>query len=92
MASLADFVVCAGVISSSASGTITLKNTQIQAGDVVVAFSASAVGTVSFAKAILTAGQVVFSNTIADGSLSAVATTFNYIIVRQSNATGVYSV
>jgi molybdopterin biosynthesis enzyme len=92
MASLADFVVCAGVITSTASGTITLKNTQIQASDVIVVFSGSAVGTVSYAKAILTAGQVVFSNSDAAGALLAVATSFNYLIVRQSNATGTYSV
>ena len=92
MASLADFVVCAGVITSTASGTITLKNTEIQATDVVLVSSTSAVGTASYPKAIATAGEVVFTNTDVAGALVAVATGFNYIIVRTTNAYGVYSV
>jgi hypothetical protein len=98
MASLGDFVVCAGR-GTLAGGTLTIKNSEIQASDCVIAQRTSGLGSAfvcgSNFVGVATAGQVKFDSLDLASPSALVATdvsTFAYIIVRQSNAYGVYSV
>jgi hypothetical protein len=98
MASLADFVVCAGR-GTLAGGTLTIKNSEIQASDCVIAQRTTGEGATFVAGSnfvgVATAGQVKFDSLTLANPSALVATdtsTFAYIIVRQTNAYGVYSV
>jgi hypothetical protein len=97
MASLADFVVCAGR-GTLVGGTLTIKNTEIQAGDCVIAQRTSGLGSTFVCGTnfvgVATAGQVKFDSLDLANPSALVATdtsTLAYIIVRQTNAYGVYS-
>ena len=97
MASLGDFVVCAGR-GTLVGGTLTIKNTEIQVGDVAVCSRTSGLGSAfvcgSNFTATITAGQVKFDSLDLASPSALVATdisTFAYIIVRQSIAYGTYS-
>ena len=98
MASLADFVVCAGR-GTLAGGTLTIKNTEIQVGDVCVCSRTLGQGLAYITGdnfvGIITAGQVVFESLTTVNPSALVATdlsTFAYFILRQTQAHGVYSV